>query len=92
MSAGIENLIIPSDEIIKKSQQLTATDVGSVIPETGGLLFEAMMRLLDRKVRILSVVMFLCLIINVCVCVCVCQMCMLTCTVVFLIRSCGTIV
>ena len=91
MSAGIENLIIPSDELIKKSQQLTATDIGSVIPETGGLLFEAMMRLLDRKVRILSVVMFICLIINVCVCVCV-KMCMLTCTVVFLIRSCGTIV
>ena len=90
MSAGIENLIIPSDELIKKSQQLTATDIGSVIPETGGLLFEAMMRLLDRKVRILSVVIFICLIINVCVCVC--QMCMLTCTVVFLIRSCGTIV
>ena len=90
MSAGIENLIIPSDEMIKKSQQLTATDIGSVIPETGGLLFEAMMRLLDRKVRILSVVIFICLIINVCVCVC--QMCLLTCTVVFLIRSCGTIV
>ena len=76
MSAGIENLIIPSDEIIKKSQQLTATDVGSVIPETGGLLFEAMMRLLDRKVRILSVVIFICLIINVCVCVCVKCVCL----------------
>ena len=90
MSAGIENLIIPSDEIIKKSQQLTVTDIGSVIPETGGLLFEAMMRLLDRKVRILSVVIFICLIINVCVCVC--QNVFAYMPVVFLIRSCGIIV
>ncbi|XP_019862510.1 PREDICTED: alpha-adducin-like [Amphimedon queenslandica] len=49
MSAGIDNLILLSDEVVEKTRKVTDEEVGMVVTEPGLMSFEANMRLLDRK-------------------------------------------